>query len=80
MNIDSILLINENILPEINVPLYAVQLDLAMMAFFSALDRTQMHFKELLDSAGFEVVNVWTPKVVVPGSGTLLEAVIKHCP
>ena len=77
MNQDSILLINENVLPADKVPLYPAMLDLHMMAMFSALDRTEKQFKELLDSAGFEVVKVWAPKVRVPGSGILFEATLK---
>lgn len=77
MNQDSILLINENVLPADKVPLYPAMLDIHMMAMFSSLDRTETHFKELLDSAGFEVVKVWTPKVRVPGSGILFEATLK---
>ena len=76
MNKDSILLINENVLPEANVPLYPAMLDLSMMAMFSSLDRTRSHLRELLTLAGFKSLNVWTPKVAVPGSGTLLEATI----
>ena len=78
MNEDSILLINENTLPDSSVPLYSAELDLEMMAVFSSLDRTKTQFKTLLESSGFDLVNIWTPKTVVPGSGTLFEAVLKH--
>jgi hypothetical protein len=77
MSTDSILLINENILPPSNVSLYQAQMDLAMMACFSSLDRTQEQFEELLDSAGFRLIQVWKPKKMVSGAGTLLEAVLK---
>lgn len=76
MNKDSILLINENVLPETDVPLYPAMLDLSMMAIFSSLGRTQSQFKELLVSAGFKLLQVWTPKVGLPGSGTLFEATL----
>ena len=78
MNKDSILLINEDVMPEANVPLYPAMLDLSMMAIFSALDRTRSHFRELLTSAGFKLLQVWTPKVAVPGSGTLFEAILQE--
>lgn len=74
MGKDSILLINENVLPESNVPLYLAQLDLSMMAEFSSLDRTITQFRALLDTVGFEVVQIWTPSKPVPGSGMLFEA------
>ena len=73
----SILLLNENALPEDNVPLYPAEIDISMLVLFSSLERTQLQFKELLESAGFELVRIWTPKVMVPGSGTLFEAVLK---
>ena len=78
MNKESILLINENVLPESNVPLYPAMLDLSMMAFFSSLERTRPQFKDLLHSAGFRVLKVWTPEVMVPGFGTLFEAAIQE--
>ena len=77
MDKDSVLLINENSLPEANVPLYPAQLDLHMMVHFSSLDRTPTQFKELLDASGFELIGVYTPNHFVPGSGTLFEAIVK---
>ena len=77
MNQDSILLINENVLPSDNVPLYLAMLDMHMMAMYSSLNRTEMQFKELLDSVDFQVVKVWAPKVRLPGSGILFEARLK---
>ncbi|KAF2872238.1 S-adenosyl-L-methionine-dependent methyltransferase [Massariosphaeria phaeospora] len=74
---ESILLINENSLPAAEVPLYPAQLDILMMACFSSLDRTEKQFAQLLDSAGFELVHVWRPKVMLPGTGVLFEAVMK---
>ena len=41
MNKHSILLINEDALPENNVPLYPAELGISMMAAFSSLDRAQ---------------------------------------
>ena len=77
MDKDSVLLINESTLPESNVSLWSAQIDFSMMALFSALDRTQKQFRELLESSGFELLKVWTPKVAVSGSGSLFEAVRK---
>ena len=78
MNEDSVLLINESTMPESNVSLWSAQIDLSMMAMFSALDRTPTQFRELLNSSGFELVKIWMPKVAVPGSGALFEAVLKN--
>ncbi|KAF2681433.1 S-adenosyl-L-methionine-dependent methyltransferase [Lentithecium fluviatile CBS 122367] len=64
MEKDSVLLINETIFPYENVAFYPAALDLIMM--------------ELLDKAGFRFVAMWRPKDFGPGSGTLLEAVLKE--
>ncbi|KAF2187330.1 S-adenosyl-L-methionine-dependent methyltransferase [Zopfia rhizophila CBS 207.26] len=75
---DSILLINESVMPESNVPLFEAQLDFNMMARFSSLERTEKQWRELLEEAGFEWVKLWRSPVPVPGSGCLIEAVLKE--
>ncbi|KAF2108462.1 S-adenosyl-L-methionine-dependent methyltransferase [Lophiotrema nucula] len=74
MSKDSILLINENAMPDTNVPLYAAQIDFTMMASFSSLDRTEEQFRKLLEEARFSLLKVWRPKVELPGSAVLFEA------
>ncbi|KAF2875895.1 S-adenosyl-L-methionine-dependent methyltransferase [Massariosphaeria phaeospora] len=49
---DSVLLIDENVMPDENVALYQASLDLIMMGVFASLDRTVKQFEELLDAAG----------------------------
>ena len=75
MSKDSMLLLNENWLPESDVPLYPAEIDMTMMALFSSLERTQKQWENLLESAGFKVIKVWTPRVQTAGSGLLFEAV-----
>jgi hypothetical protein len=77
MSKDSILLINENALPDTNVQLYPVKLDFLMMCLLSGMDRTITQYKSLLDELGFELVKVYQPKVVRPGTGYLFEATLK---
>ncbi|KAL3446980.1 S-adenosyl-L-methionine-dependent methyltransferase [Aspergillus insuetus] len=77
MTPESILLLNETLVPESGVPLYDAEMDITMMVVFGSLNRTEAQFRELLDSVGFEVARVWKPEVVVPGSTTLFEAVLK---
>lgn len=74
---DSILLINENVLPEQGASLYQSELDIAMMTCFSSLDRTEKQFKELFESEGFELKGTYKPAVQIPGSGTVLEFHLK---
>ncbi|PVI05885.1 putative sterigmatocystin 8-O-methyltransferase precursor [Periconia macrospinosa] len=77
MGKDTVLLINENALPDDNVGFYPAALDLIMMGVFASLDRTASQFEQLLDSAGFKLVATWRPKDYGPGSGTLFEAALK---
>ena len=76
MTKDSILLINENVLPDQGASLYQAQLDLSMMVCFSSLDRTEKQFKELLESEGLKLVQTYKPPVNTPGAPTLLEFVL----
>ncbi|KAH7406374.1 S-adenosyl-L-methionine-dependent methyltransferase [Phaeosphaeria sp. MPI-PUGE-AT-0046c] len=74
---DSILLINENMLPESGVSLYQAELDIAMMTYFSSLDRTEKQFKALLEDEGFECTGTYKPAVQIPGAGTVMEFRVK---
>ncbi|KAL4899428.1 S-adenosyl-L-methionine-dependent methyltransferase [Aspergillus multicolor] len=75
MDDDSVLLLNESLVAEEGVSLYDAWMDMTMLALFSALNRTEAHFTALLEEAGFQLVKVWRPSVVVPGSTSLFEAV-----
>jgi hypothetical protein len=76
MSHDSILLINENVLPDQGTSLYQAQLDMAMMVCFSSLDRTRKQFQVLLESEGFRLVQLYEPPIKTPGAPTLLEFVL----
>jgi len=70
---DSLLLINETILPESNVALSSAQADLTMMVSFASLERTREQFETLLNDSGFELVKVWMPKCFEASSAALAE-------
>ena len=74
MDSDSILLLNENALPEEKAPGFQARVDWLMMSILSGIDRTPKQFKTLLKESGFEVHGVWTPEVKSPGAGTVFEA------
>lgn len=61
MNRESILLISETMLPESGVLLPSVLSDMQMMGSFASLERTQAQWQALLETAGFELVQVWLP-------------------
>jgi hypothetical protein len=56
------LLIHDMILSEEKVPLLHSLLDVGMMIFNAALERTKQQWEDLLRSAGFEVVKFWIPE------------------
>jgi hypothetical protein len=75
MTSESVLLLNENFLPEKDVPLYNAEVDFSMLALFSSMERTQKEWSTLLEAAGLKLVKVWTPTTQVTASATLFEAV-----
>lgn len=68
---DSMLLINETLLPESSVALSSAQSDLAMMVSFASLERTRAQFEHLLNESGFELVQVWMPDGLTASSAEL---------
>ena len=75
MTAESVLLINENFLPEQDVPLYNAEVDFSMLALFSSMERTEKQWTALLEAAGLKVVKVWSPKTQLVASAKLFEAV-----
>lgn len=72
---DSVLLINENTVPETNVPRFNASVDLIMLTAFSSLERTDKQWLSLLERAKFKVVKVWRSDKQGTGSNALFEAV-----
>lgn len=52
-------LINENVIPAKGAYWETTSLDLIMMTIGSG-ERTEQHWRALLESAGLKVVNIWT--------------------
>ncbi|KAF7872436.1 hypothetical protein EAF04_003357 [Stromatinia cepivora] len=76
----SMLLINENLMQEVNAPFESACTDWIMMGGFSALERTERQFKELIESVGLVLVKVWgAPNLENgPWEGRRLLEVIKN--
>ncbi|KAJ5609365.1 hypothetical protein N7528_009932 [Penicillium herquei] len=65
------LIIEEFVMPEKDAPLLATLWDWNMLVFCSTMERTQGQWNQVLASAGFQVVKVWSP----PGdSQSIIEA------
>ncbi|KAL6229788.1 hypothetical protein BDW75DRAFT_234933 [Aspergillus navahoensis] len=67
------LIIHEMILLEEGAPQFQAQLDMAMMAFSSGMERTQRQWRTLLEKAGLETVEFWDP--LDEGGDGIVEAV-----
>ncbi|RYP17961.1 hypothetical protein DL765_004180 [Monosporascus sp. GIB2] len=67
MRQDSILLLDEWVLPEAGVNSYAASMDLTMMAAFAGMERTESHWRELLDEVGLKLVKIYVYNSAVSG-------------
>lgn len=76
MNADSVLLINEDVLPETNVSLSSACCDFIMMANFASLERTEKQFRTLFEEAEFELAGVWKPEGAAKEEGRRLKKVV----
>lgn len=59
------LIIAEFVLPDKDCPLLPAQWDWEMMVFCNSMERSRAHWQQLLESAGFKVLNFYYP----PGDG-----------
>jgi hypothetical protein len=59
MSPDSILLIDEMVLPESHVNSYAASMDMTMMAAFAASERSEEHWRRILDEAGLTLFKLY---------------------
>lgn len=66
------LIIVDFVLPDVNVPLFQASLDIQMMSIGAGVERSENQWRELLSSAGFEIVNIWRNN---PGMEAVIEAV-----
>jgi demethylsterigmatocystin 6-O-methyltransferase len=60
MGPDSVLLIDEHVLPDRGVPWVTAQLDIVMLVLLAALERTRSQWMQLISKAGFKVTNVYS--------------------
>ena len=76
MDGDSVLLINEIALPEVDAHPLNVKADWVLMCMLASLDRTVIQYKALLEEAGFELRGTWSSPLA-SFSSTVFEAVKK---
>lgn len=56
---DSILLIDEIILPETSAHIDAVSMDLTMMCAFAGMERTEKQWRDVIAEAGLKLTNTY---------------------
>ena len=61
------LIINDIVLPDQGATRFATQSDLNMLALLGAMERSESQWRQLLESAGLELVKIWpgTPESVI---------------
>jgi hypothetical protein len=59
MEADSVMLLDEMVLPETGVNAYATSMDLVMMSAFAAMERTESQWQKLIESVGLRLVKTY---------------------
>ena len=59
MSPDSVLLIDDWVLPDVGAPLAGASEDILMMVFLSGMERSESQWRAVLDSAGLETKKIW---------------------
>jgi hypothetical protein len=59
MSPDSVILLDELVLPETGVSAYAAGMDLTMMAAFAAMERSESQWRKLLEKVGLKLVKTY---------------------
>ncbi|KAH7325878.1 S-adenosyl-L-methionine-dependent methyltransferase [Stachybotrys elegans] len=60
MTSDSVMLLDEMVLPETGVNAYAATMDIVMMAAMSSSERTEAQWRKILDDVGLKLVKTYT--------------------
>lgn len=60
MDKDSVILIDEMVLPNTNVHWQATQMDLTLMASLASIERTKAQWEALLDRAALKIISIYT--------------------
>ena len=53
------LLINEQVLPDVGAELHPAMLDMTMLTYSNAMERTERQWRTLLGNLGVEIVKIW---------------------
>ena len=67
------ILLNEMVVPDKEADIVATQVDMIMMAALAACERSESHWKSLMEAAGLKIEKVWTDS---PDSESVIEVVL----
>ncbi len=59
MATDSVILLDEMVLPEVGVSPYAAAMDLVMMSAFAGMERTESQWRRIIESVGLKLVKTY---------------------
>ncbi|KAL9637563.1 MAG: hypothetical protein Q9204_001823, partial [Flavoplaca sp. TL-2023a] len=60
MDTESVLLLDDKVVPDIGASMTASALDLSMMCLFASMERTEKQWRALVESVGMRVDGLWT--------------------
>ena len=64
---DSLILVDDIVLPDFKAPSRSVKMDMFMMAAHGAIERTEKQWNELFDSAGLKIVQTREYRDILQG-------------
>lgn len=67
-------LIDDYVIPNTGASMRTASIDMLMLLYLGGLERTEHHWRQLLDAVGLEIVKVWPPKA---GDECVIEAKVK---
>ncbi|KAH7412917.1 S-adenosyl-L-methionine-dependent methyltransferase [Cadophora sp. MPI-SDFR-AT-0126] len=70
------LLINDQVLPNKGAEIHPTMLDMTMMTYFHAMERTERQWRTLLGRLGVEIVKIW--RLEAGGSEAVIETMLKE--
>jgi hypothetical protein len=76
MSPSSLLLVNEQVIPDSGMPFIPAHWDLTMMFGLAALERTRKQWVDLLGSVGLKIIAFYEVKSNLSRSSTLIEAML----
>ena len=68
---DSLILVDDIVLPNVNAPSRSVKMDMMMLAAHAAIERTEKQWKALFGAVGLEVVQIRGYRDIFEGNSVI---------